>query len=617
MIVADNYNRSQPKRWRRPGFRAVMVMALAVALLPVRPGSAPAYDAEAYMRLHALRYARAIEQAFWTLDDWIRRTSTAAITPWGQDGVPPGESGWKTHWTATGIRAHYCDGTLLVYLHPEAVKGIGTHHITVMTAPTTIRHTTGIGRRNQGRPLMWLENDATRNNSSQRATGSQPAVGPVPTDGSQPASGPVPTDGLDPGGARVRGDERGVGTTITLPACMPSGLPSGRAAIAGKVTDPWTTTRERVQRERRTLSCGEGLRGTGILQERSATRDINGRGQDAGRTVTGEWDTLRTDCRPEREITRTFLTPCDNGETGKNVWRRRTRLTNDGERDIGTPVFVMSTCPDVQGGKPPAPLQPTITSRERTERRSSSCSTGYTGRKHIRRTTEVRTITYPWRPGETFTNEVVGPWNEYRNTCRRRRTYVRTGDQRYGGYGSGHPPGHPDAEKHNGWRDSSRDNARDGGGRGRGCFLADAPVNMADGTTKPIAHLCIGDLTAGGPVTGTYTFRAADQDWVRWRGITVSSRHIVLEGNHWIPAGDSLEAQPVKVTNTECHLVDVESHRLPIAGQIVQDYIAFCDTDEIIGQEHAFQLASYNHEERIRAHMGISSADLSGFMALI
>ena len=80
--------------------------------------------------------------------------------------------------------------------------------------------------------------------------------------------------------------------TVTLPAClsetaMGGPLPSGRAALAGGVPDPYGHTTDWVTRERREEPCADGEHGEGRTLVREVTQTYNGRGDDGRRAGRG------------------------------------------------------------------------------------------------------------------------------------------------------------------------------------------------------------------------------------------------------------------------------------------------------------------------------------------
>ena len=225
------------KAWLLAGVSMTVVLAAGPAL-----GQVPA-DERVY-RQEALAHAGAIEAAWRRLESFILNESTG---PAGWTGaVPPVSAGWQVAWTARGLEARYCGDTLLVYLAPQALKGVGPDHRAVHAAP----HAYGGG---EVPVLHWLENGRAQGGAGRAA--------------------------------------------VALPACLSEAaqggpLPSGRAALAGGVPDPWRHTTERVSRERREEPCGDGEHGEGRTLIREVTQTYNGRGEAVGDPVEGGWQVL-------------------------------------------------------------------------------------------------------------------------------------------------------------------------------------------------------------------------------------------------------------------------------------------------------------------------------------
>ena len=209
-------------------FRAAMLAGVSLcALLSAVPAGAQQSANERVYRQEALAHARAVTTAWRRLESYILEGSAGSPDPDGASvsgwsgPVPPAGSGWLADWTLRGVRARYCEDTLLVYLAPGRLKGVGRDHRAVQAAPHAYA---GGGANGQAPVLHWLE--------AGRATGA--------------AGRP----------------------SVTLPACLSDTalggpLPSGRAALAGTVRDPYTHTNERVSRERRVEDCAAGEHGQG------------------------------------------------------------------------------------------------------------------------------------------------------------------------------------------------------------------------------------------------------------------------------------------------------------------------------------------------------------------
>jgi hypothetical protein len=99
----------------------------------------------------------------------------------------------------------------------------------------------------------------------------------------------------------------------------------------------------------------------------------------------------------------------------------------------------------------------------------------------------------------------------------------------------------------------NQDAARGGGGGGGGfnsdnssgydggnfCFDPSTPIQMADGSTKKIKNIQLGDDTKGGEVTGVFQFKASDEIH-DYKGVTVAGSHYVKEDGKFIMVKDSL-----------------------------------------------------------------------------
>ena len=142
-------------------FRATMLagVSLAALLNPV-PADAQQTENERVYREEALVHAGAVTTAWRRLEDHVLSGSAGSPSPDGTSvsgwsgAVPPAGSGWLATWTLRGVRARYCEDTLLVYLAPERLKGVGRDHRAVQAAPHA--YATG-GAQAQAPVLHWLE----------------------------------------------------------------------------------------------------------------------------------------------------------------------------------------------------------------------------------------------------------------------------------------------------------------------------------------------------------------------------------------------------------------------------------------------------------------------------
>ena len=301
---------------KEQGLRARMLagasaLAIAAAVvaggLTAPPAAAQGYEAEQVYRQEALAHARAIAEAWRRLEDHILRRSMAPVSWTGS--VPPAATGWLDAWTGRGVRARYCEDTLLVYMEPAVLKGVGRDQRSVQVAP----HLYAEG---DLPALHWLEGGGA----------SGVAVG---------------TAGR---------------ASVSLPACLSDAsfgapLPSGRAALAGVVRDPHLQRRERVSHERTVEDCPAGSHGDGRTMTREVRQAHDGRGDAVGDPVVGSWQVLIDDCRADYTEWEHYTLDCSwfagpphNREmTGREIWRREKTVTAEGIK-WGTPEFVSTSC---------------------------------------------------------------------------------------------------------------------------------------------------------------------------------------------------------------------------------------------------------------------------------
>ena len=454
---------TEPGRMRATrGFRAWLLSGASMAvLLGAGPALAQASADERVYRAEALAHAGAVEAAWRRLETFVLRESGEAASWPG--AVPPASTGWQASWTQRGVEARYCGDTLLVYLAPDALKGVGRDHRAVHAAP----HAYGGG----GRPVLhWLE-----------------------------------------GGVARGGAGRGA---VTLPDCLSEAaqggpLPSGRAALAGTVRDPFLHTAERVARERREEPCPAGTHGEGRTLVREVTRTENGRGDPVGEPVEGSWEVLIDLCRADYSQWEHYTLAChwDAGAPhnrrmeGREVWRRLRTVSAAGET-LGEPEFVSTSC--WTGDALPPPPTPEISETAREETKSGSCPAGYTGSIGYERTVTLRSTRFPWDEAPV-TQTIYGPWTVASDGCVA-EPEPDTGHGDPGHDGGGPDGGGPDGGTSGPGGDScggtdpdgsgpagdtcSADGIGDsgggdgGGGDGGGCFLTAAVVELrgeADG----------------------------------------------------------------------------------------------------------------------------------------
>ena len=415
-------------------FRAALLAGVSVGVLlaagPLAVGPAPAQvpaDERVY-RADALAHAGAVEAAWRRLETFILEESAAAAAWPG--AVPPAAAGWQASWTLRGLEARYCDDVLLVYLAPEALKGVGRDHRAVHAAPQAY----GDGRR----PVLhWLENGRAEGGAGRAA--------------------------------------------VTLPDCLSEAahggaLPSGRAALAGEVRDPFLNTTDRVTRERREEPCPDGEHGEGRTLIREVTREHDGRGDPVGAPVEGPWEVSLDLCRADYSQWEHYTLEChwDAGPPhnrrmeGREVWRRLRTVTAAGE-SLGAPEFVSTSC-WTGDALPPAPT-PEISETSHDETKSGSCPAGHVGSIGYRRTVTLRSTRFPWDESPVM-QTIRTPWVVESDDC------VAEAEPDWSG---------PDHGDHGGGPDGGT-----GGPGGDACGGSDP-----DGSSGPAGDVCSADGIGG------------------------------------------------------------------------------------------------------------------------
>ena len=365
-------------------FRATMLAGVSLcALLSAARQVRSNPRTSVIYRQEALAHARAVTTAWRRLESYILEGSAGTPDPDGisvsgwSGAVPPAGSGWLADWTLRGVRARYCEDTLLVYLAPERLKGVGRDHRAVQAAP----HAYAGGANGQAPVLHWLE--------AGRATGA--------------AGRP----------------------SVTLPACLSDTafggpLPSGRAALAGTVRDPYAHTNERVSRERQLEDCAAGEHGQGRTSVREAAQTHDERGNPVGDPVFGPWQLLIDECRADYTAWENYTLVChwDAGPPhnrrmeGREIWRRLKNVTAEGET-LGPPEFVSTSC---WTGMVPGTPKAVVTETAQTEAMTDGCPSGYTGSQEYRRTATRRATQFPW-DAEPIVRINYGPWILQTDNC--------------------------------------------------------------------------------------------------------------------------------------------------------------------------------------------------------
>ena len=131
-----------------------------------------------------------------------------------------------------------------------------------------------------------------------------------------------------------------------------------------------------------------------------------------------------------------------------------------------------------------------------------------------------------------------------------------------------------------------------GGGStgGGGCFDPKTPILMADGSTKEIKNIQLGDDTKGGEVTAVIQFKALDEIH-DYKGVTVSGSHFVKEDGKFIMVKDSPLA--------------VKIDKIPVVYTL--------DTSERRIFIKDIEFADYNGDGVAKNFLNNAGVDLTGF----
>ena len=374
------------------GMRHGIVCAATAAVSMVGFAATAQGAVDGHFKSHALRYAGMIERAYGRLHGFIRHRSTAVVS-WSGAAVPPASTGWEAVWTEAGLRARYCDNVLLVYFGAAEAKGVGGAHRAIQQARRSF-----LPERERGVKLpmlSWLE------------------------------AGRV---------VDAHGSDR------SLPACITANylepLPSGRAALAGDVVDPWTELRERESFEHREAPCPPGKHGV-KRHRRTVTQEFNKSDAPVGAPVHGAWESAPGSwCRDDYTYYEFFSRPCTwyQGEPfnqnmeGTETWRVPVSVSADPDelvggtrKTTGASEFVSTTCWGTAHG--PVPV-PTTTVETETESKTMSCDSGMTGQIASARKRITTTTTYPWGEEPLVTVDYSN-WSETSNSCAKEPTGER------------------------------------------------------------------------------------------------------------------------------------------------------------------------------------------------
>jgi len=128
-------------------------------------------------------------------------------------------------------------------------------------------------------------------------------------------------------------------------------------------------------------------------------------------------------------------------------------------------------------------------------------------------------------------------------------------------------------------------NRGSGSGDGDGCFIAGTPITMADGTTKPVEEVDLGDEVAvGGKVFATGKFLIDDLH--EYKGIQVSGSHMVKEDDKWTRVEDSKLGKSLGDDEHTVYVFGAENRRILIDDVLFTDYFETAQQDKLMEVPH-------------------------------
>ncbi len=137
-----------------------------------------------------------------------------------------------------------------------------------------------------------------------------------------------------------------------------------------------------------------------------------------------------------------------------------------------------------------------------------------------------------------------------------------------------------------------------GGGGGGGCFLKDTPITMADGSSKKVQKVDLGDDVAeGGKVFATGKFLVKNLH--DYKGIRVSGSHMVNEDGHWVRVEDSKYGKSLGDEEYTVYVFGSENRRILINDILFTDYFETTEQQKLISNEKDFFSNWKTYENKI------------------
>jgi len=121
----------------------------------------------------------------------------------------------------------------------------------------------------------------------------------------------------------------------------------------------------------------------------------------------------------------------------------------------------------------------------------------------------------------------------------------------------------------------------------KGCFIKGTLVTMADGSTKPVEQVDLGDEVAeGGSVFAVGRF--LNTELYDYKGVKVSGSHMVNEDGVWMRVKDTKHGKSLGNDLNTVYVFGSENRRILINGILFTDYFEVNEQDKLIEDSEDF-----------------------------
>jgi len=135
----------------------------------------------------------------------------------------------------------------------------------------------------------------------------------------------------------------------------------------------------------------------------------------------------------------------------------------------------------------------------------------------------------------------------------------------------------------------------------KGCFIKGTLITMADGTTKPVEQVDLGDEVAvGGKVFAVGRF--LNTELYEYKGIKVSGSHMVNEDGTWMRVRDTKHGKSLGDDQNTVYVFGSENRRILINDILFTDYFEVNEQDMLMNDEKDFFNNSKKYGKVIDEH---------------